>query len=196
MNIALTHTAEECPPRRRFTAKDIGRMIDAGVLGEKEPIELIEGDIVVMAAKGYAHELIKNAISIAVARALPVGMTMGVEMTVQFGDATILEPDVSVFKKSSLIKSDANFCQIASGELLLAIEVASSSLGYDKGLKAQLYARHRVQEFWVIDANARKTWVHTGPSGDGWSSIVERDPNQTLTTPALAGFVLKLADID
>src|SRR5258707_39816 len=43
----------------------------------------------------------------------------------------------------------------------LVIEVAVSSLAYDKGLKARLYARHRVREFWVIDANAGITWIHS-----------------------------------
>jgi hypothetical protein len=38
-------------------------------------------------------------------------------------------------------------------------------------------------------------WIHTGPSAEGWSSIVERGPDQALKTPALPGFSLRLADI-
>jgi Uma2 family endonuclease len=76
------------------------------------------------------------------------------------------------------------------------IEVAASSLAYDKGLKARLYARHRVKEFWVVDANAGVTWVHTGPAGDGWSSIIERGPNEVLTTPTLPGFSIRLDELD
>ena len=79
---------------------------------------------------------------------------------------------------------------------MLAIEVAASSLAYDRGPKARLYARHRVQEFWVVDANERITWIHTGPTDDGWSSIVERGPNETLTTPTLPNFKIKLGGID
>jgi Uma2 family endonuclease len=195
MNIAFTRAAEGFP-RRAFTVEDIRRMVDAGVIAEDERIELVEGEIVVMSAKGYAHDLVRNALTIAVARSLPEGMTMGAEMTIQFSDNTILEPDLAAFKRSSLIKSDANFCHVLPGQLLLAIEVSASSLAYDKGLKAQLYARHRVQEFWVIDANERITWIHRGPSADGWSSIVERGPNATLTTPALPNFSIRLGDID
>jgi Uma2 family endonuclease len=195
MNIALTRAADGLP-RRAFTVDDIRRMVEAGVLDENERFELIEGDLVVMSAKGYAHELIKSALIIAVARALPDDMTMGSEMTVQFADTTLLEPDLAVFKRSALIKSHANFSQISPGSLLLAIEVAASSLAYDKGLKARLYARHRVQEFWVVDANERSTWVHTGPSGDGWASIVERAPNETLTTTALPNFSIRLGEIE
>ncbi len=195
MNIALTRAADGLP-RRAFTVDDIRRMVEAGVLDEDERFELIEGDLVVMSAKGYAHELIKSALTIAIARALPDDMTMGSEMTVQFADTTLLEPDLAVFKRSALIKSHANFAQISPGGLLLAIEVAASSLAYDKGLKARIYARHRVQEFWVVDANERITWIHTGPTGDGWASIVERAPNQALTTTALPNFSIRLGEIN
>jgi Uma2 family endonuclease len=195
MNVAFTRAAEGFP-RRAFTVEDIRRMVEAGVIAEDEKIELIEGEIVVMSAKGYAHDYIKNALNIAIVRALPENMMVGVEMTVQFTDNTILEPDIAVFARSLLIKSAENFSFLGAGALSLAIEVAASSLTYDKGLKARLYARHRVHEFWVVDANERVTWVHTGPTEDGWSSIVERGPNDTLTTPALPNFGIKLGDVD
>jgi Uma2 family endonuclease len=195
MNIAHTRAADGLP-RRAFTVADIRRMVEAGVIAEDERIELIEGEIVVMSAKGYAHELIKNALNLAIVRALPEALMMGVEMTVQFAERTLLEPDLAVFKRRALIKSDANFSQILPGDLLLAIEVAVSSLTYDRGLKARLYARYRVQEFWVVDANERVTWIYTGPEGDGWASIVERGPGETLTTTALPNFAIRLGEIE
>ena len=48
----------------------------------------------------------------------------------------------------------------------------------------------------MIDANERVTWTHTGPSGDRWSLIARRDPTETLTTPALPNFLIRLCDID
>jgi tRNA (guanine-N7-)-methyltransferase len=115
----------------------------------------IEGEIVVMAAKGFAHELIKNALNLAVARVLPNTLGLGVEMTVQFTDRSILEPDIVVFERKDLLKSEANFSQVHSGGILLAIEVAVSSLNYDRKVKSLLYASFGVREFWVIDANER-----------------------------------------
>jgi Uma2 family endonuclease len=194
MNIAVT-TAAEGFPRRAFTVEDIARMMEAGILGEDENFELVEGEIVMMAAKGIAHERIKSALNIAIARALPDHLTLGVEATLRMTDRTMLEPDLAVFPKQLFNKSVSGFAQLDPGEADLVIEVAVSSLAYDKGLKARLYARHRVREFWVIDANGRITWVHTGPSGDGWSSIVERGPQDTLITPALPGFAIRLADL-
>ncbi len=195
MNVAVT-TAAEGFPRRAFTVDDISRMIEAGVIREDEKFELIEGEIVMMAAKGIVHERIKSALNVAVVRALPGHLTVGVEATLRLTNTIMLEPDIAVFPKTLFKKSEKGFAQLDPGEAHLVIEVAASSLAYDKGLKARLYARHGVKEFWVIDANERITWVHTGPSGDGWSSIVERVPKDALTTLALPGFSIRLAEID
>jgi Uma2 family endonuclease len=194
MNAAVT-TAAEGFPRRAFTVEDIGRMIDAGIIGEDEKFELVEGEIVMAASKGLVHERIKSALTAAVSRALPDDAAIGVEATLRFTDTTMLEPDIAVFPKE-LFKRGTRFAQLEPGEARLMIEVAASRLAYDKGLKARLYARHRVREFWVVDANTGITWVHTGSNGEGWSSIVERGPHEVLTTSALPGFSIRLDDLD
>jgi Uma2 family endonuclease len=195
MNVAVTRAAEGFP-RRAFTVDDVQRMIDAGVIGEDEKFELIEGEIVTMAAKGIVHERIKSALTIAAARALPDHLTVGVVTTLRLANTIMLEPDIAVFPKELFKKSASGFARLDPGDARLVIEVAASSLAYDRGLKARLYARHRVAEFWVIDANESITWVHTGPSGEAWSSIVECGPKDTLTTPALPGFSIRLGEID
>jgi Uma2 family endonuclease len=195
MNLAAT-TATEGFPRRAFTVEDISRMIEAGVIRKDEKFELIEGDIVMMAAKGVEHERIKSALTVAVVLALPGHLTVGVAVTLQLTDTVMLEPDIAVFPRELFNKSSAGFARLDPVEASLVIEVAASSLAYDKGLKARLYARHGVREFWVVDANARTTWVHTGPSGDGWSSVVVRGPEDALVTPALPGFSIRLGEID
>jgi len=194
MTVAATSAAEGFP-RRAFTVEDIGRMLDAGILGEDERFELIEGDIVMMPAKRLAHERTKSALNIAVVRALPDHLTVGVEVTLRLTDTIMLEPDIAVFPKELFTKSGSRFAQLDPGEAHLVIEVAASSIAYDKGLKARLYAAHRVREFWVVDANERITWVHTGPTGDGWCSIIQRGPQEELTTPALPGLSIRLDDI-
>jgi Uma2 family endonuclease len=194
MNIAAT-TAAEGFPRRAFTVEDISRMIQAGVIREDEKFELIEGEIVMMAAKGVAHERVKSALIIAVVRALPDHLTVGVETTLRLTDTVMLEPDIAVFPKELFEKSSHGFARLDLGEAYLVIEVAASSLAYEKGLKARLYARHRVREFWVVDANERATWVHTGPSGDGWSSVIKCGPEVALTTSALPGLSIRVGEI-
>src|SRR6202163_196110 len=111
MSVAAT-TAAEGFPRRAFTVADIARMIEAGIIGEDEKFELIEGEIVMMAAKGIAHERIKSALVIAVVRALPDHLTVGVEVTLRLTDTVMLEPDIAVFPEEPFKKSSAGFAQL------------------------------------------------------------------------------------
>jgi hypothetical protein len=48
----------------------------------------------------------------------------------------------------------------------------------------------------AITTNERMAWVHTGPSGDSWASIVQRGPQDALTTPVLPGFSIRLGEIE
>jgi Uma2 family endonuclease len=195
MNIAFTQAAEGLP-RREFTVEDIRRMTEAGIFAEDENFELVEGELVVMATKGIAHERIKSALNVALARALPEDLLLGVETSLRMTAKTLLEPDLAIFPKRVFANPVSGFANLEPADAVLIIEIAHSSLAYDRGLKARLYARHRVREFWVIDANERLTWIHTDPADNGWSSIVERRPNEILTTSALPGFAIRLDAID
>jgi Uma2 family endonuclease len=195
MNLAFDHATDDRPPRRAFSSQDVRCMVDAGVLAEDERIELIGGDLLMMAAKGYAHELIKKALVRAFVLAAADDIDVGVEMTVEFSRDVLLEPDIIIFPRDRFTKSDAGFGTLEGGDCLLVVEVAVSSLNYDKKLKASVYAGLGVREFWVVDANERVTWIHTGPSPEGWSSIVKRTSGEMLTTPAVPKFAIRLGDI-
>jgi Uma2 family endonuclease len=115
--------------------------------------------------------------------------------TLQLARDILVDPDITVLATSVYNADPKTFAQPRPEDVLLLIEVASSSLRYDRRIKARLYARHGIREFWVIDANERITWIYTGPSGDGWSSIRELAPTELLTTSALPDFSNRLADI-
>ncbi len=194
MTVAVTRGAEGFP-RRAFSVDDIRRMIDAGVIDEDERFELIEGEIVPMQAKSVAHDNIKHALNLALARAVPDGVYVGIEATIQLTKDVLLEPDIAIISRAVYRADPRSFAQPQAKDVLLLIEIAVSRLAFDRNVKARLYARHGIREYWVIDATERVTWVHTGPVGEGWTSIVERGPQETLTTDALPGFSIRLADI-
>jgi Uma2 family endonuclease len=188
MRANVTRAAEGFD-RRSFTVGEILRMQDAGIIAEDENFELIEGEIVPMQAKTHVPELLKSALNIAIARGLPENLWMGVETTIYLGPHTFVEPDLVVYPRGIKLE------EVKGSDILLAIEVALTSLPYDRGLKARLYGRHRFREFWVVDAARRVTFVHSEPEGEGWRSIVERGPNEALTFAALPGFSMRLATV-
>ena len=188
MRANVTRAAEGFD-RRSFTVAEILRMQDAGILSDDENFELIEGEIVPMQAKTHVHELIKSALTLGIARALPDNLWLGVETTIYLSPNTFVEPDLVVYPRGLKLET------VKGGDILRAIEVALTSLAYDRGLKAQLYARYGVNELWVVDAARRTTFVHRGPDGDRWRSLVERGPEEALTFAALPGFSAQLAAV-
>jgi Uma2 family endonuclease len=193
---AETTRAADGFARRAFTVRDVRRMIDVGVIGEEERIELIEGDITVLSPKPVAHERIKCALSLAMLRVAPDDLMVAVAPTLQLTETVLIDPDIAIFPRSAFRPSAAGFAALDLGEAYLIVEIAASNVPYDRTLKSRLHARHDTREFWVIDANERVTWVHTNPAEDGWGSIIERKPDETLTTPALPGFAIRLDAID
>ena len=184
----LTQAAEGIA-RRAFSVKDVLRMQKAGVIGPDEKFELVEGEIVPMQSKTHVHELIKVHLNILIARALPDDLWMGVETSLYLSDRTVLEPDLSFYRRGPKLES------VKGPDIILAIEVGLTPLAYDRGLKASLYAKYGVQELWVIDAARRRTFVHKGPSAAGWREVAERGPKALLICPALPGFGVRVGEI-
>jgi Uma2 family endonuclease len=188
MNVAWTRAAEGLP-RRAFTVADVRRMIDAGVLGEGEKFELIEGEIVPVSPSHDPHERLKSALVLAITRWLPDDLWFGVESSIYLSEKTFVEPDLCIFRKE--LKSH----DVKGPDLLLAIEVADSSLTFDRGTKALIYASNGVRELWVIDVATKTTSVHTGPTGVGWTNVREVLPYEILRATALPDFEIRIADV-
>ena len=143
-----------------------------------------------MSPKGNQHEVIKLALNELLVLRKPADLRLGVETSLYLSDRTFVEPDLCLYPKR-LLPED-----VRGTDVLLAIEVSGSSLGYDRGLKAKLYARHGVREFWVINAATRACWVHRGPQSDGsWATIDEWGADDALTSAALPGVEITLAEL-
>ncbi|ACA17456.1 protein of unknown function DUF820 [Methylobacterium sp. 4-46] len=186
------------PALRRFSAEDLRRMIGAGILDEDERVELLDGELVERAAKGYAHDLVKNRLARRFSSILPESLYLATESTLQLAPDTLVEPDLLVAPETAHRPAPSGFCAIPGPEILLVIEVAASSLAYDLGRKARLYARSGIAESWVIAAQERQARVHRGPRGEaGYAEIRDHGPDSVLVPRAdlLAGVTVPLADL-
>jgi len=85
--------------------------------------------------------------------------------------------------------------ELGGSDLLLVVEVADSSLTFDRGTKALIYAKYGARELWVIDVATQVTSVHTGPTEVGWTNVREVLPEQTLRATALPGFEVRVGDL-
>src|SRR6266850_2930860 len=151
MSIGVTRAADGLA-RRAFSADDVQRMLESGVVGEDENFELIEGDFVVMPPKYAGHEIIKTVLGMAFIRSAPENVIAAIATTLQLAEDVLVEPDIAILPHTIFKGSSTYFTRPHSEEIRLLIEIAQSSLTYDRDVKGRLYARHGIKEFWVIDA--------------------------------------------
>lgn len=186
----MTTTAAEGLPRRRFTVAEIEQMTAAGILEEDERIELIGGEIVPMAAKGNQHEILKTALNLFWARKLPDSLLFTSETTFRLSVDTYLEPDFVFYPRSG------GRAGLSAANAVLVVEIADSSLGYDLGRKAGLYAGFGIPELWVIDAVRLVTHIHRDPTSTAYGSVVTLAPDRRLVPQAEPGLEISLGELE
>ena len=188
MNVPLTHAAEGLE-RRAFTVRDVIRMVEMGVLGRDERFELIGGEIVPMSPKGIRHETIKQWLNEKLVRQLPDNLQTIPETTFYLSEDTFIEPDFVIYPRESGLKN------LSPGTCLLAIEIADSSLHYDLGRKAELYAEFGIDEVWVINAATLETRIHREPDNGRYASVTDIARGASMETARVPGLVVTLKDV-
>lgn len=153
--------------------------------------QLLDGEIHEMPADGLRHIHYAMEIGAKVIQALkPRGLIIGVQTTLHLSRYNGPSPDVYVLTAGPLVK------ETPPERILLVIEVADTSLTDDLRDSASRYARHDVEEFWVVDVQNRRTHVHLHPH-DGAYPEPKRIPfEDTLAPSRIADFALRIADLD
>lgn len=186
----MTTTAAEGLPRRRFRVAELEQMVAAGILEEDERIELIGGEVVPMSPKGNQHEVLKVALNLYWAPRLPADLQFATETTFRLTPDTYLEPDFVFYPKVVGIKG------LTASTALLVVEVSDSSLGYDLGRKAALYAGFGIAELWVIDAVKLETRIHRDPTPTGYRTILDLPADRTLIPELGAALSVTLSTLE
>ena len=165
-------------------------MIRAGIIAENERIELIGGEVVPMSAKGSHHESVKAALNRFWVPVLSDDVSYITETTLWIGDRDFLEPDFVFWPRTVAIKD------LSISVIQLLVEAADSSLAYDRGRKATIYAKLGLREYWVIDAVQLTTRVHRDPVGDTFASIEDCAPGDLLSPRELPALAVRLSGLE
>jgi Uma2 family endonuclease len=190
-SVARVTSAAEGLPRRRFTVAEVEAMVAAGVMEEDERVELIGGELVPMSPKGNHHEVVKTALLTRWYRARADEVLLTPETTFRLSEDTYLEPDVVIYPRTSGLRG------LTGANVLLVVEIADSSLRYDIGRKAALYASFGIRELWVIDAVRLTTRVFREPAADDYRDLTDFGPSDRLI-PLIApeAFALQLNELE
>lgn len=189
MNVFL-RPPPETPTRHRFTCEEFQRLYDAGVFPDFPDLELIEGDITEMPADGPVTIGWNAAVNRWLVGAL-AGQPYWVipDKTLRVTTYNAPKPDFWVYPASVPLR------EVTAATALLAIEVADTSLEIDRDLKAPIYEKGGLPEYWIIDCNARQVLAYRlGPDGYGAPRIVPAD--EPLACATIPGLSLRLDALD
>ncbi|MEM6253641.1 MAG: Uma2 family endonuclease [Cyanobacteria bacterium P01_D01_bin.156] len=176
---------------RRFTVDEYMRMGELGILAANERTELIDGEIIPMIAKGFAHTSATLRTQECWQLALGKQVSIRVQDPIALDNYSEPEPDIVIAKRDLL---DYSTHHPAPDEVLLVIEIADSSLKYDLETKAPLYAAAGIQEYWVLDVVERQLYQFRQPQNGRYQaqSILA----ETLVASAMAFEELRVAISD
>jgi Uma2 family endonuclease len=179
--------------RRLFTRAEYHRMGEVGILKETDRVELIRGEIVEMSPIGRRHYAFVNNLTRLLILALGDRAIVAVQGPIALADDTEPDPDIAVIRRrATSYKEREAFAEDA----FLLIEVAESSLAYDRTTKLRLYAGAGIPEYWVVDCGAESIEIHRTPHADGYREVVRiAATTDTVALQAFPDVVLTLREI-
>lgn len=190
--LATTQAAEGLP-RYKWSLAEFERLSELGFFGgidrERKRVELVGGELVPMNAKGARHETVRGRLQKHLQLQLGIDFDVLGEPGWRPGEDVYCEPDILVCPSGLPVTT------VPPADVLLLIEVADTSLAYDTGVKARLYAGLGVREYWVVNAATLETLVHREPGPEGYGAVVTVPHTATLVPHLLPALGLSLGGL-
>jgi Uma2 family endonuclease len=184
-------------PVRLFSVAEYHRMIETGILTEDDAVELLEGWIAPKMPRNPPHDAILDQAQEVIRALLPDGWRVRVQSAITTADSEP-EPDIAVVPgPASRYRSQ----HPQPADIVLVVEVADSTLGLDRTIKAKIYARAGIASYWIINIPANQIEAYADPTGP--------DPNPryrsrhdfilqdtiTLNLPGFPPIMVSVADL-
>ena len=178
--------------RRLFTAEEFARMDEAGILAGGDPVEPIDGEIREMAPMGPLHAGIVDRLAELLITRLAGRATVRIRNPIRLERRTKPQPDPAIARRRTDYYSSRH---PEAGDLLLVIEVADSSVLYDRVEKMPRYAAAGIPEAWLVDAAAGAVTAYTGPGPAGYTEDRTLRRGEVIVSASLAGLRLLVGEI-
>lgn len=183
MPVALTEIPDQAPPlgppRKRWTRAECAALQSTGIW-DQEKLELIEGELISKMGKTRPHVNRLMTMMFWLADAFGqdrVNSEAPIDVAPEDNPSNEPQPDVIVLRRpSATFQSEPP----QPGDVALAVEIADSTLRFDLTVKAALYARAGIVEYWVLDLSGRRLIVHRDPAPGGYRSVVAYSESESV----------------
>lgn len=177
--------AHPSPPdghRFRLSVQKYHRMIEAGILGEDERVELIEGELIIMPPISPRHAGKTSRLNRLFSECIGDSALISIQNPLVLGDRSEPEPDLMLLQPRKDFYETAN---PGPEDVLLAVEIADTSLEYDRNVKIPLYAANGIPEVWLLDLRNERLEIHLDPGPGGYRKLLLPDPGQLVAPTGL-----------
>jgi Uma2 family endonuclease len=180
------------PRTRRFTTDEYHWMGRVGILTEDDRVELIDGEIIELPPIGDRHSASCSKLNRFISGALGDTAIVRIQDPIKLGPHSEPEPDVAVVRARDDFYATGH---PVPSDLLLLVEVADTSAGYDRGTKLPLYASVGIPEVWLVDLQGQRVEMHRDPSPEGYRAVEVRASGQRVSALLLSQIDLAVDDI-
>jgi len=160
-----------------FTVETYHRLGELGVFHEDDRVELINGQVVPLTPIGDAHAACVQRLITYLGQRMQLPVFVSTQNPVVLDPRWEPQPDIAVARREAGL---AGHWRVTARDVLLIIEVADSSLPYDRDVKIPQYAESGIPEAWLVDVNAERISVYRDPGPQGYRKVAEFSRGETL----------------
>ncbi len=178
--------------KRKFTVTEYHQMAEAGILTENDRVELIRGEIVLMSAIGRRHAAcVRRLINLFSQRVGSLAI-LDVQDPLQLDNYSEPQPDIV------LLRQRADFYEAAHPQpedVILLVEVADTTVEYDREVKIPSYAAAGIREVWLVDINNQSIEVYLEPLPSGYQNIRKYQRGEIIFLSALGDLSVSVDEV-
>ncbi|MBE9206396.1 Uma2 family endonuclease [Nostoc sp. LEGE 06077] len=178
--------------RHKFTVQQYHKMIESGVLTEDDRVQLIRGEIIEMSPIGTKHAACVKCLNKLLSSKLRDRVLIAIQDPVELSDNSQPQPDVALLKPRDDFYAAAH---PQPQDIFLLIEVADSTIIYDREEKIPLYAEANIIAVWLVDINEQVVEVYQQPSATEYQDIQKFSGGESLSIPGFPDVTITVNEI-
>lgn len=178
--------------KRWFTVAEYNRMGETGILSAEDRVELIEGEIIEMSPIGRRHVACVGRLTNLFSKLLSERAIVWVQNPIVLNDYSEPQPDVALLRR----RDDFYERSLpAPDDVLLVVEVADTTLEYDRQIKVPLYARAGIAEVWIVNLMDEQVEVYAQPASGAYQSQRQAGRGRSISSQATLNLTLSVDEI-
>ena len=188
--VTVAAPSQTLPMRRRFTVDEYFALAEAGILHKDERVELIDGEIIIMSPISHPHRQSVNWAGRLLNAAVGERAMVQVQAPIELDDSSAPQPGIAVLR----LRPVSDFTPVMPDEVYFLVEVADSSLAFDRGTKLARYAAAGIPEVWIANLVNRQIEAYSNPVDGVYQNLLIGHAGATISPQAFPDVTLAVND--